>query len=294
MNIFVTLYIILIICYFIFSFSLIGYLYLNYSKPYKPEKLKNYTKEIPSKLSPIELSILMNNKITPQVFTATIYYLIGSKALIKNIENKKIYLYRNLNFKGNLSHSQKYALKLLIETMGNGEKVSFEKIEKFCSNNAGATTFLLNYEIWKRMAAAEGGTKQFFEPKPNSSLVKWSCAIGIILFLINIIFGIHMLLGYLIILPAVFSVYYFKKIFKRTKKYNNQFYKWLEFSNYLMNIKELGHDKENNNFYLMYSIILDKLEYVEPHLLKSNDFINLNKYIKKCYTRAYFHGSRSI
>jgi len=44
----------------------------------------------------------------------------------------------------------------------------------------------------------------------------------------------------------------------------------------------------------MYSIVLDKIEYVEPHLLKSEEFVKLNSYIKKSYKRAYFHGSRSL
>lgn len=294
MNILLNLYTILVFIYYLFSLWLIAYLYWNYSKPHKPEKLLNYTNKIPSTISPIELSILVNNKITPQVFTATIYYLIETKALIKVKEKKNVYLYRNLNFKGNLSHSQKYAIKMLIEIIGNGERVSLDTVENYCNNNAGATTFLLNYEIWKRMATAEGSKKAFFEPKRSNSLVKWFSILGVGLFLINILFGIHSFLGYCILLPALFIVYYYKKIFKRTKKYNNQFYEWLEFSSYLRNIKQLGYQKENTNLYVMYSIVLDKIEYVEPHLLKSYEFTNINKFIKKCYKRAYFHGSRSI
>lgn len=294
MNILLNLYTILIFCYYLFSILLIIYLYWNYSKPHKPEKLRNYTNKIPSTISPLELSILINNKITPQVLTATIYYLIGTKALIKTKEKKNIYLYRNLNFKGNLSHSQKYVIKLLIDIIGDGDRVSFTTIEKFCNNNSGSTTFLLNYEIWKRMATAEGSKKTFFETKNSKSLVKWFCIIGVILFLINIIFNLNIFLGYFLLLPSLFSVYYYKKIFKRTKKYNNQFYEWLEFSSYLQNIKDLGYQKENTNMYIMYSIVLNKLEYVEPYLLNSKDFIKLNKFIKKCYKRSYFHGSRDI
>lgn len=294
MNTIYDLYTLLIFIYYIFSICLIAYLYLNYSKPYKTEKLLNYTNRIPAIISPIELSILINNKITPQVFTATIYYLIGVKALIKTKEKQTIYLYRNLDFKGNLSHSQKYVIKMLIETMGDGEKISLEKIGNYCNNNIGATNFLFNYEIWKRMATAEGSKKVFFEPKHSNLLVKCFSIIGIILFFINVLFRFHMLLGYCLLLPALFIIYYYKNIFKRTKKYNNQFYEWLEFSNYLKNINQLGYQKENSNLYIMYSIILDKIEYVEPHVLKSDEFININKLIKKCYKRAYFHGSRSI
>lgn len=294
MNVVLNLYIILIFGYYIFSIFLITYLYFNYSKPHKHEKLLNYTNKIPSTISPIELSILVNNKITPQVFTATIYYLIETKALIRVKEKKNVCLYRNLNFKGNLSHSQKYAVKILIEIMGDGEKVCLEQIENFCNNNIGATNFLLNYEIWKRMATAEGSKKAFFEPKHSDSLVKRFSIVGICLFLINILFGFYTFLGYCLLLPSLFVVFYYKKIFKRTKKYNNQFYEWLEFSSYLRNINQLGYQKENINLYIIYSLVLDKIEYVEPCLLKSNEFININKFIKRCYTRAYLHGSRSI
>jgi len=294
MNVIENIYEVVVFGYYLVFLGLMAYLYWNHSKPYTPEKLHNYTNTIPDKLSPIELSILVNNKITPQVLTATIYFLIGNKALVKSKEKKDVYLYRNLNYKGKLSHSQKYVIKLLIDIIGNGERVSFTNIEKFCGNNKGATSFLLNYEIWKRMATAEGNKKNFFEPKTNKSLIVWFSVVGIILFTINLLVGLKVFLGYFLLLPAIFILYYYKKIFKRTKKYNDKFYEWLEFSSYLKNIKQLGYDKDNANLYLMYSIVLDKIEYVEPHLLKSDEFIKLNTYIKKSYKRAYFYGSRSL
>lgn len=294
MNVIINIYAGLVFGYYIFFLGLIAFIYWNDSKPYTPAKLQNYTNNIPDKLSPIELSILVNNKITPQVLTATIYFLIVNKALVKSKEKKEIYLYRNLNYKGRLSHSQKYVIKLLIDIIGNGERVSFTNIEQFCGNSKGATSFLLNYEIWKRMAVAEGNKKNFFEPKTKNPLINWFSLIGIGLFLINIIFSFNVFFGYFLLLPAIFIIYYYKKIFKRTKKYNDKFYEWLEFSNYLKNIKQLGYDKENIHLYLMYSIVLDKLEFVEPCLLKSDEFIKLNAYVKKGYKRAYFRGSRSL
>ncbi|MBE6138180.1 MAG: DUF2207 domain-containing protein [Firmicutes bacterium] len=290
----VNIYTAVIYGYYLFFIGLIAYLYWHYSKSYEPEKLYNYTNTIPAKLSPIELSILVNNKITPQALTATVYFLVANKALIKSKEKKEIYLYRNLNYKGKLSHSQKYVIKLLIDIIGNGERVAFTNIEKFCVNNKGATSFLLNYEIWRRMAISEGSKKNFFEPKKHKHLVNWFSVIGLVLFLINILFSLKTFLGYFLLLPALFILYYYRKIFRRTKKYNEQFYQWLEFSSYLKNIKQLGFEKENIHLYLMYSIVLDKIEYVEPHLLKSEEFVKLNSYIKKSYKRAYFHGSRSL
>lgn len=294
MNIVLNVYKVILILYCVYFIGLILYLYFNNVKPYPCEKLKNYIKEPPSKLNPIELSFLVYNKLTPQVLSATLCYLVTIGYLTKTKEKDEVYLYRNFKFKGKISHSQKYAVELVIDIIGNGEMVSFTQIKTFCNDTKKATTFLLNYEIWKRIATGEGSHKQFFEAKKGLKTVKKFSIFGLILISVNLLFGIHSILGYFIIIPISLVPYYYIKTFKRTKKYNNEFYGWLEFSNYLKNIKLLGFDKENINLYLIYSIILDKIGFVESALSDDKDFTVLNNNIIRCYRRSYFHGSRNI
>lgn len=294
MDIVINIYKILLVLYYIFSVWLIIYLYFKYSKPYPSNNLKKYSKEIPSKLNPIELSILVNHKITPQVLTATICYLTVIGALQKRKEKNDIYLYRNSKFKGKLSHSQKYAIEFMIDIIGNRSKVSFSQIKNCCNKRRGSSSFLLNYELWKKMALKESSKKEFFEQKKCYSLVKWHRNLGLFLAVLNLLLGLNYFLGYFILIPAFFSMFYFSNIYKRTKKYNDEFYKWLEFGNYLKDIKTLGFEKDNINAYLVYATVLNKIEYVEPYILNSNDFTVLNESIIKCYKKAYFHGSRNL
>lgn len=288
------LYIIILVLYYLFYIGVVLYLYFKLSRPYPGKPLERFNKNIPEKLNPIELSILIHHKIVPQVYTATILYLINIKALLKTKEKGKLCLTINNDFSGKLSHSQQYVLDFLIKIVGDNKRVTFKEINEYCDDANGASTFLLNYDVWKRMATKEGSKKQFFEPKTHYMLASWTRNIGLILFILNIILGVHSYLGYFVIIPALFIVFYFSKVYKRTQKYNEQFYLWLEYGNYMKHINELGYEAKDINTILIYSIILDKLEYVEPHLCDNNDLSILNNYILRCYSRSFLHGSRKL
>jgi hypothetical protein len=71
-----TIYYILCVIWYLIFIGAILYLSINDSMPYVPKfKDKFYTK-IPSKLNPGELSNLMYKKMSSDVFTATIMFLV--------------------------------------------------------------------------------------------------------------------------------------------------------------------------------------------------------------------------
>lgn len=284
------MFLLIVITWYLLFLIFILFLYFKYSKPYRVKKVEKIYEDIPEHLSPIELSMLLYHKMTPNALSATIVYLIEKGIIIR--EGDTLYKAANEQL---LSISQNNALELLFNVIGNGEKVDINTIDSFCKNNNNATDFLLAYDIWSNMAIREVMvSKQFFVQKMDYELVKWFQYLGYFLVILNFVLHCHYIFGYLIIVPAYFILKYFYKIEKRTLFYQEQFYKWLGFGNYLSTLTTKKQLKINKTWTLIYSILLNKIEHVEQILNEEQFFTNLDKSLQTCYRRAYLFGNRKI
>ena len=284
-----TTYLLILITWYILFFIFFIFLYIKYKKPYHLKCYVPIYKEIPEKLSPIELSMLLYHKITPNALTATIAYLIEEGIIIRegNVLKKGI---KEIA----LSTSQESVLDLLFNVMGDGKKVDVVSISGFCNDNSNATSFLITYDVWKQLAVKEASTKQFFIQKMDYELVKWFQWIGYILAILNFVFKFNLIAGYIIIIPAYFLLKYFYKIYKRTRFYNEQFYLWLALGNYLGNVKEKSEITFNKKWAIIYSVLLNKSYNVEKVLNGEDFYTELNNSLHNCYNKAIFFGSRKI
>jgi len=272
--------------------GLILYLNFNCSVPYVPKfKAKVYPK-IPSNLNPGELSNLMYKKISPDVFTATIMFLVKKGALtLKRTKEDFVLTLNDIDI--NLSPSQKVAISILINNIGDGKQVTFKQIEDYCESNHNCSEFLINYQLWKKMMIKESNKKRFYEEKTEYNQVKFLRGTGIVLFILNIILGYHSLIGYFIIIPAYFIVLYFYKIYKRTESANEEYHKWLAFKYYLNHIDEYFYEKENIGSYIIYGLVL-KIPDLEQKLTDFHCVEKLNNMINHNVILASLKGNRSI
>lgn len=283
------MYLLILITWYLLFLIFFIFLYLKYSKPYKVKIDKNVN-SIPENLNPNELSMLLYHKITPNTLVATIIYLMDQKVIIRegNIlrKNGKDVV---------LSVCQNNVVELLFDTLGNGKTVDVDKIADFCSNNSRCTDFLLVYDIWNNMATREAiASKQFFIRKMDYELVKWFQYIGYLLVILNLILGLHYIVGYITLIPAYFLLQYFYKVYKRTPHYQEQFYKWLAYKNYLSNIKKAKDLNDNESWALIYSALLNNLDYVENVIRDEQFLTNLNESLQLCYKKAFLFGNRKI
>ena len=223
MNSFFNIYYIICIIWCLTFLGVILNLLLTYSASPSKFKEKVYQK-IPSPLNPGELSILMYKKISPDVFSATIMFLVKKGVLtLKRKKDDFVIILNENNIR--LSPSQKMVINILINGMGNGRQVTFNQIKDYCKSDFNCSEFLINYNLWKQMLIRESNKKKFYIDKLEYSQVKILRTTGIILFLLNIIFGFNSLIGYFIIIPACFIVLYFYKIYKRTEQANEEYHK---------------------------------------------------------------------
>lgn len=288
---FIIYYVICLIWYVIFICAIL-YLSVVDSMPYKPKfKDKIYTK-IPSKLNPGELSNLMYKKMSSDVFTATIMFLV-KKGILSLKRTKDDFVITLVKPKAGLSHSQQTVVDILIKDMGEKGKVTFKQIENYSKSSQNCSEFLLNYQMWDKLMIKESNEKSFYEDKIGYKLVKNVRLFGILLFIMNILLGFHSLLGYFIIIPACFIALYFYKIYKRTEEANEEYMKWLAFKRYLNNIEKYEYKKENIGNYIICGLIL-KIPDLEKKLNDFHCVEKLNDLIRHNVIMATLRGNRSI
>ncbi|MDD3392588.1 MAG: DUF2207 domain-containing protein [Bacilli bacterium] len=263
------------------------YLYLNCSVPYD-SNIKGPITKAPRFINPAALSILFYNKITPEVLTSTILILIKRGSLIIKMNEGQSYIYKP-SHDISTSDSQRIIVDLLIDTIGNGEKVSIKQIHDFCNNNHNSTDFLNDYYIWKKVIYKEIMKNTYFEPKTVYIHIKDIRLLGIILFVLNIILGYHTILGYFVIIPAFALMAYFKNVYKRTRKANDEYHKWLEYKKYLKTFNN-EDDKETLWSLYIYGLIIK----ADIKNNSSKFILDLNNAVKRCFIRANLYGNRSL
>lgn len=282
----------LCIVWYLAFIGIMTYLYFNDSRPYTTKVKGKIYRQIPSRLHPGELSNLLYKKIVPEVFTATILVLLKKGVLeLKKTKNSHIIVLGKQEYK--LSHSQKLVCNILINDMGNGEQVTFKQIEDYCNSSHSCSEFLFNYQMWVKMMIKESNKKRFYEDKREYNQVKSIRLLGVILFILNIVMGYNSPIGYFIIIPSLFIVLYFYKIFKRTEVANEEYTKWLAFKRYLQGIDKFKYNKEEIDNYIIYGLIL-KLPSLEQKLRDNHYAETLNSFINHNVVSANLRGSRGF
>lgn len=279
-----TIILVLIAIWYLACLCLIIHLYFRDSKAY-PFSKEVDVKKIKRSLE--DLSLLVYKKIVPEVMTANIVKLID-KGKIKLTSENNVFWLTKIDDE-NLNKADFSLMEILFDVIGNGEKVNINQINNFCNNNAGNSEFLLNYNLWHKMAIICSNKKTLFEEKSEYNIVKLVQIIGILLFALNILFKVFNLFGFIIIIPAILVKIYFYKISKLTFEATQEYYSWLEFRGMLRTQPELFE----NNKYLEYSILLKCYDNISEEAKRS--FVKeLDAAIKKCYLNSYFRGNRSL
>lgn len=284
-----------IICYgWIIVFLLtILYLYFKNFKPYKHHYNEEFCVDIPSKLSPAELSILMYQRITASTFSAEIIKILNDGVLLLEEQDGVKYLVKNDAINKNLSKSEDYTIKILLDVMGNGTRVKIDKGSLFSKRKKNCDILLNEYKIWCRIMRTESVKLMFYEPKSEYLLVRRISIIGFALSIINIIFKLFQLLGYVILVPAFLIVVFFLRIYKRTERANEEYYKWLAFKRYLENIENFDVKADNINDYLMYGAILN-VKGLEKKLTNNDCYEEITNIMNINIIRAILKGNRSL
>lgn len=283
MDFFSLLYMVFLIFWIIVFIYLYCFLYFKYSKE---PKIKDVDKvsSIPNYINPGALSRLLYNKIIPETFTSVIISLLNKGVLYFKDEDDVTYLCVNKENDYSLISSEKFAIKLLIDYIGDGQKVSVDYLDHYCDNYNGSSNFYVNYQVWLKMILKETSDIIYYEPKVGYYNFKAFKYAGIILWLINFLPMFRFPFAYFIIVPAFYILFFYYSCFKRTPEAQELYIKWESYKEYLLNVK---HIKREDSVYAPILYVNDKCDFDDDE--KINRLINI---IVKDIKRANSYGSK--
>ena len=240
----------------VIAISLAVSVYLRERKMKKTTFNMEYFRDFPASYGPEVLEYLLDKNVTEKSLSATILNLIYKKVLKVEVINKK----RKDDYKlvlqeydeSSLTETEKIALKLIINEIGNSKEVVLSNIKKHCSSLSNANRVMDLYNDFIRKSKSLSKNEKFFANTPSQVVV--------ILAFISFSLDLSFLGITIIIIMIVLIIFVITRKFY-TKKGAEDYAKWMAHKRFLedfsrFNEKELPEvtlwDK-----YLVYAVVLD-------------------------------------
>lgn len=235
----------------------------------KPKNIDIYQRELPSKLRPAHVRVLLNDGLIDEIsLSATILDLIDKGYL--EIEREKtpivskedifkkndIKLIKTEKVEDNLFEYEKFLISWLIDKYGNGKEVSMEKIRENLINNVNEEQPNKLFLEWQGLVLVAFPFKKYYKIRTNNNKI-WIYTIFILLGIFPIIPGLGQVLtiyglGCLLMANPKCILNKLsieeKESWRNLKKYLLDFSKIKDKSIEMVNVWE---------FYLTYSLVLN-------------------------------------
>ena len=247
------------------AISLAVGVYLREKKMKKTAFNMEYFRDFPASYGPEVLEYLLDKNVTEKSLSATILNLIYKKVLKVEVIDRKLKddykLVLQEYDEASLTETEKIALNLIINEIGNSKEVVLSTIRKHCSTLSNANNVMDLYNDFIRKSKSLGKSELFFATTPG--LVAFSVIfslLGLILTFISFALDLSWLGIIIIILMIALIIFVITRKFY-TKKGAEHYAKWMAHKKFLedfsrFNEKELPEvtlwDK-----YLVYAVVLD-------------------------------------
>ena len=279
----------------IIAVSLAVNVYLREKNMKKTTFNMEYFRDFPASYGPEVLEYLLDKNVTEKSLSATILNLIYKKVLkVEIIDGKRKDDYKLVlqdYDEASLTETEKIALNLIINEIGNSKEVVLSTIRKHCSTLSNANNVMDLYNDFIRKSKSLGKSELFFATTPG--LVAFSVIfslLGLVLTFISFALDLSWLGIIIIILMIALIIFVITRKFY-TKKGAEHYAKWMAHKKFLedfsrFNEKELPEvtlwDK-----YLVYATILDcadklskEMELKMPNMDTSNTtYVGYNSYM---------------
>ena len=272
------------IIFIVISIILAICIYLKERKSKKTEFNMEYFRDFPADYGPDVLEYLLDKKVTEKSLSATILNLIYKKVLkVEKIDKKRKDDYKLIlqeYDEASLTETEKIALKLIIEEVGNSKEVVLSTIKKHCSSVSNAKSFMELYNDFIKESKQLGKEKKFYSSTPSIVFIAFVVYfLGIILVFMGFAFDLVYLSIILIALIIVLLIFTFTRKFF-TKEGAEHYAKWMAHKRFLedfsrFNEKELPEvilwDK-----YLVYAVVLDCADKLSKEMKIKVENMNIN------------------
>lgn len=224
--------------------------YRKYDREYKSSFEGEYYRELPSDIPPAHMSYLYYfGKTVNEDVTATILNLIRKKVLILDDNGEGVneddpnYILKYDPENPNNETLQIHEIRLIdliINDIGDTEKVSFDEIKAYGTNYKHAENFQKKMLAFKNDIKKECKNYDFFEKGLTKKKAKVSgygiglFIIGVITLFLTFMLELDNLYNLLIIFGlAIIYLLYVASIKKRSKKGNDEYHKWEAYKKFL-------------------------------------------------------------
>ena len=277
------------------AISLAVGVYLREKKMKKTTFNMEYFRDFPASYGPEVLEYLIDKNVTEKSLSATILNLIYKKVLKVEVIDRKLKddykLVLQEYDEASLTETEKIALNLIINEVGNSKEVVLSTIKKHCSTLSNANRVMDLYNDFIKTSKNLGKNELFFAKTPG--LVAFTVIfslLGLVLTFISFALDLSWLGIIIIILMIALIIFVITRKFY-TKKGAEHYAKWMAHKKFLedfsrFNEKELPEvtlwDK-----YLVYATILDcadklskEMELKMPNMDTSNTtYVGYNSYM---------------
>ena len=254
-----------------------------------------YFRDFPASYGPEVLEYLIDKNVTEKSLSATILNLIYKKVLKVEVIDRKLKddykLVLQEYDEASLTETEKIALNLIINEVGNSKEVVLSTIKKHCSTLSNANRVMDLYNDFIKTSKNLGKSELFFAKTPG--LVAFTVIfslLGLVLTFISFALDLSWLGIIIIILMIALIIFVITRKFY-TKKGAEHYAKWMAHKKFLedfsrFNEKELPEvtlwDK-----YLVYAVVLDcadklskEMELKMPNMDTSNTtYVGYNPYM---------------
>ena len=215
----------------IIAISLAVSVYLREKKMKKTAFTMEYFRDFPGSYGPEVLEYLIDKNITEKSLSATILNLIYKKVLKVEVIDRKLKddykLILQEYDEATLTETEKIALNLIINEIGNSKEVVLSTIRKHCSTLSNANNVMDLYNDFIRKSKSLGKSELFFATTPG--LVAFSVIfslLGLVLTFISFALDLSWLGIIIIILMIVLIIFVITRKFY-TKKGAEHYAKWM-------------------------------------------------------------------
>lgn len=277
------------------AISLAVVVYLREKNMKKTAFNMEYFRDFPASYGPEVLEYLIDKNVTEKSLSATILNLIYKKVLKVEVIDRKLKDDYKLVLQdydeASLTETEKIALNLIINEVGNSKEVVLSTIKKHCSTLSNANRVMDLYNDFIKTSKNLGKSELFFAKTPG--LVAFTVIfslLGLVLTFISFALDLSWLGIIIIILMIALIIFVITRKFY-TKKGAEHYAKWMAHKKFLedfsrFNEKELPEvtlwDK-----YLVYAVVLDcadklskEMELKMPNMDASNTtYVGYNPYM---------------
>lgn len=213
------------------------YVYLKYDKEYKSTFHLEYNREFIDDYNVEVVDYLINKKITPNAMSASIMNLIFKKVIkveeIKTDKKTKEYRFTLLD-KEKCNETEKYLINFLFQKVGHDNTFTTKELHGYAKGTKTCEKFSVCYTSWKNKVVRDGKDQKFFENKAKAIRISVLFLLGafFLQIIISALSVVSMVSAILFVL-CIFFLLYTCFLFKRTKKGNEDYVRWMAFKKFL-------------------------------------------------------------